>query len=368
MLRRLPIESAEPAQLLAAFRLALAAGSLVLPLALGLPYDAKVAAVLAVGAVPWALALLVLVVREPKRALHPALAAGGVATLVVATAVRGDTPVTGSLLAFYEAAFAVASVGAALIVGRLRTTESASRLRARGLTRRTLDAEREIRRCVAEALHDGAIQELIGLDMLLATARQAAERGDSERLESLLADARELVSRNVRTLRDEIVDLDPFAFDEMTYEGALDNCVPTWERRYGIDVNLGIDRAELSPSVAGDLFNITQEAVVNAGRHSGARTVTIDLRSRDGGLELRIADDGQGFGASPWRFGAGAPGARRHARASRAPGRGARDRILRMGDDCGGPRAGRPPARAQIQPRSVAMRTACARSTAPSLA
>ena len=34
MLRRLPIESAEPAQLLAAFRLAIAAGSLLLTLAL----------------------------------------------------------------------------------------------------------------------------------------------------------------------------------------------------------------------------------------------------------------------------------------------------------------------------------------------
>ena len=148
MLRRLPIESAEPAQLLAAFRLVIAAGSLLLTLALGLPYDAQLAAVLALGAVPWALALLLLAARDPKGALHPmlaagdvavlavvelvvpetfgavrlaavfffsvhahfqgerrglAIAAGGVATLVLATAVRGDTPVTGSVLAFYEA-------------------------------------------------------------------------------------------------------------------------------------------------------------------------------------------------------------------------------------------------------------------------
>jgi signal transduction histidine kinase len=342
MLRRLPIESAQAVQLLAAFRLALAIGSLALTAALGFPDTGKLVLVLAVGAVPWALVLLIVAVRDPEAALHPllaagdvavlalvelavpeafgavrvtavfffsvhahfqgerrglAIAAGGVATLVVATAVRGGAPVTGSVLAFYEAAFGVVSAGAAVIVGRLRTTESASRLRARSLTRRTLDAEREVRRRVAEALHDGPVQELIGLDMVLAAARQAAERGETERLESLLADARGIVSQNVQALRDEIVYLGPYAFDELTYEVAVQNCVTTWERRYGMQVRLAIERLELAPSMAADLFSITQEAVVNAGRHAGARTVTIDLSSNGAHIELRVTDDGRGFEA-----------------------------------------------------------------------
>jgi signal transduction histidine kinase len=340
MLRRLPIESTQPVQLLAAVRLGLSAGSLVMAVALGFPYGGKLALVLAVAAVPWALAILVLTARDPTAALHPlvaagdlvvltvvelvvpetfgalrvaalfffcvhahfqgelrglAIAAGGVTALVLTAALRAGTPVSGAMLAFYESAFGVASLGAALIVGRLRTAESASRLRARDLTRRTIEAEREIRRRVAESLHDGPVQELIGLDMVLAAARQAAERGETERLDSLMTDARELLSRNLQSLRDEIVDLGPYAFHELTYEMAVQNCVAVWERRYGIELRLQIERIDLSPEMAGDLFSITQEAVVNAGRHAHARSVTIDLRSYGGFLELRVMDDGEGF-------------------------------------------------------------------------
>jgi signal transduction histidine kinase len=36
--------------------------------------------------------------------------------------------------------------------------------------------------------------------------------------------------------------------------------------------------------------------VVNACRHSGADQVGVSLRSVDGSVELRVTDDGQGFG------------------------------------------------------------------------
>jgi signal transduction histidine kinase len=36
--------------------------------------------------------------------------------------------------------------------------------------------------------------------------------------------------------------------------------------------------------------------VSNAGRHANAETVSITLRSVDGDVELRIMDDGDGFG------------------------------------------------------------------------
>ena len=53
--------------------------------------------------------------------------------------------------------------------------------------------------------------------------------------------------------------------------------MPVWKRRYGFEV-LRHDRArsDLPPEMAGDLFRIAQEAVVNAGRHADAETV-VDL-------------------------------------------------------------------------------------------
>jgi signal transduction histidine kinase len=61
-------------------------------------------------------------------------------------------------------------------------------------------------------------------------------------------------------------------------------------------VLLTIEHVDLDPVLAGGLFRITQEAVVNAGRHARAKTVSLSLQSADGALELRVMDDGQGFG------------------------------------------------------------------------
>jgi signal transduction histidine kinase len=56
-----------------------------------------------------------------------------------------------------------------------------------------------------------------------------------------------------------------------------------------------IERIELPPEMAGDLFRIAQEAVANAGRHSGADAVSISLRTLGSEVELRVADNGHGF-------------------------------------------------------------------------
>ena len=48
--------------------------------------------------------------------------------------------------------------------------------------------------------------------------------------------------------------------------------------------------------MAGDLFRIAQEAVVNAGRHAEAEPVSRSRSATVGAqVELRVADDGHGF-------------------------------------------------------------------------
>jgi signal transduction histidine kinase len=158
-----------------------------------------------------------------------------------------------------------------------------------------MQAESEVRRRVAEAIHDGPVQELIGLDMILSAARNAAQNGRDEEAASLIDEARELSTRNLRALRDEIVDLGPYAFQEMSFETAIEDCLPVWRRRYGFEVGLAIERIDMPPEMAGDLFRIAQEAVVNAGRHAQAKAVSISLRMVGPQVELRVADDGHGF-------------------------------------------------------------------------
>jgi signal transduction histidine kinase len=341
MLRRLPIESTQPVVVFAILRLVLTVLSLVALLTFGLPYEGDAALVVGVVLLPWSILLLVLARRNGDLAMHWALAGGdfvalavlevvvpetygivrfaalflvavhanfqgerrglaltafAILILVLPAAVQNEGPAEGAELALYESVFGVAAIATAVMVGRLRTAESASRLRARGVSRRTIQAESEVRRRVAESIHDGPVQELIGLDMVLSAARRASESGDDERARELIAEAHEVAERNIQALRDEIVDLGPYAFEELTYDTAIENCLPTWRRRYGIEVLVAIERVKVPPEMAGDLFRITQEAVNNAGRHAKAKAVSISLRTVEGDIELRVTDDGQGFG------------------------------------------------------------------------
>jgi two-component system NarL family sensor kinase len=168
-----------------------------------------------------------------------------------------------------------------------------------------MQSESEVRRRVAESLHDGPVQELIGLDMILSAAR--TEAGDTK-VGGLIDEARQLVSRNVRALRDEIVELGPYAFQEMSLDTAIENCLPVWQRRYGFEVRLAIERIDMAPEIAGDLFRIAQEAVVNAGRHAEATRVELSVRTVGSDVELRVADNGRGFDDNPLMPGTNEPG------------------------------------------------------------
>ena len=199
------------------------------------------------------------------------------------------------MLAFYEAVFVLSALATAVVVGPAAHLRVRRRACARAeLSRRTMQAESEVRRRVAESIHDGPVQELIGLDMILSAAREP-RAGDTE-VGGLIDEARDLVSRNVRALRDEIVDLGPYAFQEISFDTAIESCLPVWQRRYGFEVRLAIERVELPPEMAGDLFRIAQEAVVNAGRHAEAQPASSCRCARSARqIELRVADDGHGF-------------------------------------------------------------------------
>ena len=347
-MERIPIESARPIRVLAVARLALAIVALLAVGVVGFPYEGRAAIVLA-AFVLWSAGLLAAAQQQPDRTLHALvptidftlllalelaapdtlggvrlaalfliaahahfqgerrglmIASVGAVALIVGSAIRGDAPFESGLLAFNEVVFLLAALATSVVVGLLRTSESASRIRARSLSRRTMQAESEVRRRVAESIHDGPVQELIGLDMILSAAR--SESGGNK-VGELIDEARDLVSRNVSALRDEIVELGPYAFQEITFGTAIEACLPVWQRRYGFEIRLAIERVELSPEMAGDLFRIAQEAVVNAGRHAEASRVELSLRTLGSKIELRVADDGTGFdGASP--FAAAEPG------------------------------------------------------------
>jgi signal transduction histidine kinase len=336
---RPPIESMRPVVSFAIVRLLLVVAALLADAILGFPTDAALPIILGAVALPWAMVILHIARTNPTQALTPliaggdlaviaaiqlaapdtyvathfvallfigahahfqgqrrgvVIAAGGAAVLITVTVLRPG-PIRGDQLAFYETVFAVSCLAIAAVIGELRGIETAGRLRARELSRRTIVGEDEVRRHVADFIHDGPVQELIGLDLMLQGAGKAADRGDIGRANQLIRQARELAEGNIRALRDEIVNLGPYAFEELSFEIAVERCIPVWRRRYGCEVSVDAN-VDLEPQVANDLFRITQEAVANACKHGQSEHVSIALEDGGGNAVLRITDNGRGFG------------------------------------------------------------------------
>ena len=339
-LERTPLESREPIVEFAMSRVLIAGAAVLGLVILGFPYEGAPTAVLAGVVLPWTIAVLLLTRRSPTAGLSPLVAVGDFAVLGVLLAVEPelyapihfaalflvaahahfqgaqralpigalpavilipvtaatDVPVDSGLLNAYESVFATSCVAAALIVGALRTAESSGRLRARAVTRRAIDRESEVRRRLAEAIHDGPIQELSSVELMLASVEQALDHGEESQARESLREARELTRSNVGFLRDEVLELGPHAFEELSLQQALTDCVDVWERRHGFRVQLEITAAALPSEIAGALFRIAQEAVTNAGKHADASNIAVRVHQTPEAVTLEVIDDGRGFG------------------------------------------------------------------------
>ena len=348
---RTPLESREPIVGFAVIRAALAVAAVAAFAILGFPYDGSATAVIVGAALPWSLLVLGITRHSIEAGLNPLIALGDMAVLGLLIAVEpemyvpahfvalflvaahahfqgtawslvvgslppivlipitlaSDVPIRHSLLQAYEVIFAVACLATAVVVGTLREAESSARLRARDLSRRTIGTESSLRRRLAQEIHDGPLQELSSVELMLASAEQALDREDNATARTALSEARSLTRSNVAFLRDEMVELGPHAFEEVSFEQAASDCIKVWERRFGVSVKTEIADRGLAPEIAGPLFRITQEAVANAGKHAGASAIVIRLHCTDEAATLEIEDDGRGFGdIDP--LGSGQPG------------------------------------------------------------
>ena len=337
---RTPLASREPIVGFAVIR-ALTGVAAVIALAIfGFPYAGDVTAVIAGVALPWGLFVLVVTRHSAEAGLNPLIVLGDMTMLGILIAVEpelyvpaqftalffvaghahcqgaslsafvgvlpplvlipvtfaADVPVEDELLHVYEVIFAVACLSTALVVGAMREAESSARIRARALSRRTIDTESTVRRRLAQAIHDGPIQELTSVELMLTSAEQALDRGEEAKGRAALTEARSLTRANIGFLRDEVLDLGPHAFEELSFEQAIADCVETWQRRFGLTVKSDIDADRLAPEIAGPMFRITQEAVANVGKHAQASTVTVRLHCDQDSAMLEVEDDGRGFG------------------------------------------------------------------------
>ncbi len=158
-----------------------------------------------------------------------------------------------------------------------------------------VQAQEQERRRVAEDLHDGPVQELAGLGLLLDALAEDLRRLGSDAAQPA-AEAARSSRAAVTGLRQAIFDLHPMSLEELGFAAATRTVMQrlTWR---GLDTTLeGLDSADLlSPTHRTVAFRIVQEALANVARHAGAGRVEVTA-GRDGdGIWVEVRDDGMGF-------------------------------------------------------------------------
>ena len=174
------------------------------------------------------------------------------------------------------------------------------RSRLEAATSRALAAEERNR--LAREIHDTLAQGLAALTMQLEVVDSlaGANAPDNARLRSALERSLVLARSTLDEARASVLDLREAPLDGRSLRAALEGMASDVGGSPVLPIDITViasDDADtgLTPAVAGGLYRIAQQAVVNAMRHAEARRITVTLTRGDGTVRLRVEDDGTGF-------------------------------------------------------------------------
>jgi signal transduction histidine kinase len=172
-----------------------------------------------------------------------------------------------------------------------------------------VDAQAAELQRIERDLHDGAQARLVALAMSLGMAEEKLDGGDPAQARELLAEAR----GEARTALTELRDLARGIHPPILADRGLEAAITSIAARSPLAVTIEADLPRRPPAaVEAAAYFVVAEALANATKHSGARTVLVRLALRDGVLVAEVADDGRG-GADP--AGSGLVGLRRRCEA-----------------------------------------------------
>jgi two-component system NarL family sensor kinase len=149
--------------------------------------------------------------------------------------------------------------------------------------------ERE-RRSLAEHLHDGALQYVLGARLDLEDLREEATGDALNRLDQALAESS-------RLLRSTVTELHPAVLEQSGLARALESLLAASAPRAGLAVSLDVDDwpADVRTPLDMLLFTAARELVTNVVKHARATRLDVRLALRGDRAELVVADDGVGM-------------------------------------------------------------------------
>jgi signal transduction histidine kinase len=147
---------------------------------------------------------------------------------------------------------------------------------------------------IARELHDTLIQGFSGITMAMQAmvSRMPPSSNDRQMLAEIVADAGDAMREARRSLAGLRHHDSSSGLAAAVAQSARQL---TETNNVRLKLNLADCPGDLPPDVEYNLLRIAQEAVLNAVKHSGARTLKVTLESTPHRLQLSVNDDGAGF-------------------------------------------------------------------------
>jgi signal transduction histidine kinase len=164
------------------------------------------------------------------------------------------------------------------------------------LSARLLNAQEQERLSISRELHDEVGQSLGAL--LVDMGRLSAiVPSDDSAVQDAIHRVRSLAETSVAAVRNIALLLRPSMLDDLGLVAAIEWQAREVSRRSEVEVE--VQAEEITRDLREDLkmciYRITQEALNNVARHSGARHARVSIQSDDTGITVAIRDDGHGF-------------------------------------------------------------------------
>jgi two-component system, NarL family, sensor histidine kinase UhpB len=179
----------------------------------------------------------------------------------------------------------------------VRASENARLLAEQArLSEQLITAEQEERRRLADELHDGAVQSLSGIALMLDAVGAAIDEGRLDEAKRITASALARHRETIRSLRDLSFSLEPVVLRDQGFTPAVRALAESVALAGKIQIDVDVEAAEsLSERAQAGVYQIVREALNQAVRRGPPQRITVRVeRTADGTFDTVISDDAPG--------------------------------------------------------------------------
>jgi two-component system, NarL family, sensor kinase len=160
---------------------------------------------------------------------------------------------------------------------------------------RLIAAEQDERRRIALFLHDGPVQSLAGVALMLDAAHHSIETGRHEQAATVLGTALNKTRETIRELRDLSFALEPVVLRDQGFGPAIRALADQLGLSSEVQIDLEVEPADdLGENAQIAVYTIIRELLDQALRRNATHISVHMTGTPEGGIEIVVSDDGPG--------------------------------------------------------------------------